>query len=263
MDKTIIVMCALDVHLGRIQRLFPQMKKLWGNEISFGIGNFAARNIETSYKSTLTPGKRWPNPSSEIPVELKKFAESNGIHFYAAPRQEFIPTEREQHCCEVLGLLAISKHFYDIGFESVYLIHTDIRIENDFLPFLDSLKKGDWSFIVSEILEDRTPGAPDKILRMEGRDDYAYWRKQMKAAVGIRAKSKQPSRASLECLIFNKAFVHKMYERYETIEKMWYDLFYSFPMWGDIGLYNICEDFFGFNAIFTKPFLVHGVNRDE
>ena len=264
-NNTIMVMCGLDSHLGRVQRLLPQMKSVWSDTVDYAIGNFAAKNIDPTFPSTSWPGKRYRNPPHEIPLKLLKFAEDNKIQFCAPPRQEFISQRREQHSCEFLGYLAISKYFYDMGYSSVYLLHTDITAV-DFLPEIEPLQKGNWSFIFPEILRG-APDGPQPCYTENGNrvDDRIRHRRLMIEAIesGVIAEaSRQQSRCSNESFIINPKFVYALYEKYKTVENMWEEVFQYLPMWGDVGPYGICEDFLGFDGVFTEVFVPHGCNYD-
>ena len=267
-NNTIMVMCGLDSHLGRVQRLLPQMRSVWDDRVDYAIGNFAAKHTNSTFPSTAFPGKFYKYPPHEIPVKLLKFAEDNKIQFCAPPRQEFIPQGREQHCCEFLGYLAISKYFYDMGYSSVYLLHTDI-VAVDFLPKLElliSAQRGDWSFIFPEILRG-APDGPQPCYTQSGDqvEDRIRHRQLTIEAIKsgkITEATRQQSRCINSAFIINKKFVSALYEKYGTIDNMWEEVFQYLPMWGDIGPYGICEDFLGFNGVFIEEFVPHGCNYD-
>ena len=228
--RDIFVICGIDSHIDRIKRTVKNIQAVLSDPekpVDIGIATFGSPK--------LRPSER-----------LREYARGKRFLFYDAPRQKWVTLGREFHCCEVIGMLTLSKWFYEKSFDRVFLLHNDIYIDRDFRELIAEwpIRKC-WSFI-----------AP--VIKTKVRDLISL---DLSEADALRLHSHQLSmtttRISQECVIFSRKFVDAMYATYGTEEKMWNDLFVYSSMFGDLGLTDI-KNFLGFEVKLVKPFLEHG-----
>jgi len=230
--KKLMVICGTDAHLPRVQRVAENIKKVFVN-------NSGDKTVDIAV-ATFGP------PSLAPSNALKDFAEAEGFLFYDAPRQEWVTRGREFHSCEVIGMLTLSKHFYDRGYDRVYLLHNDIYISKDFTAVLATKEKNNWGYI-----------AP--LRKTEVRDHISL---DIPFSEALLLHSHQmemtTTRISQECVIFNPLFIEAVYGTYDDEKNMWFKIFVYSNMHGDLGINDIAKNFLGFDGIFAKPFLEHG-----
>lgn len=241
--KRILVFCAVSEHIKRLEVLLPSLSMFDNDNIDIGIASFGAfdNNLPASRLADYRfKHKRLPNIS--CPFDLKDFADKHNFKFFYAFPQDFLPANRDWHCCELLGILAIARHFYDLGYDLVYECHVDIRFIDNFFPKLEPLMQGDWSFIAHGI---------------RGLANNSTLQEKI-FAIPSNKKANQQTRISQECIIFNRDFISAFYSKYPTEKIAWDLLFYKFSLFGDVALLDIARDFLGYKAILVPSFVEHG-----
>ena len=146
-------------------------------------------------------------------------------------------------------MLDISKAYYNMGFKTVCLFHSDVSMNRNPIDKFKLLMKGKWSFIVSEV----------KYLTLSN-SEFTEARQQMIEESDIIKTPQIPIRATNEFVIFNKEFVLAFFKKYESIEIAWELEFCKYPLWGDICLYKIAIDYLGFNSILVEQYVSHGAS---
>ena len=109
--KTILVVLGVDRHLSRIRKCISTIKLVYKDRVDIGVATFGNEALEPS-------------------VEIEKFCEEEELAFFDSERQNFlnasesnamqhgfVGTDREFHVCEMIGNIAVSKHFYDLGYK--------------------------------------------------------------------------------------------------------------------------------------------------
>ena len=224
--KTAMIVCGIDDHLPRIKKAVENIRAIFEDDVDIGISTFGGPRLKASNL-------------------LKEYAAQHKLLFYDAPRQKWVTRAREFHCCEVIGMLTASKHFYDKGYDRVYLLHNDIVIKQDFRKLIELGLKNGWSFV-----------AP--VRKTVVRDHISL---DLPTSEALQLHSHQlamtTTRISQECVLLNKKFIDAMYGTYGTEEQMWLKLFVYSNMHGDLALADL-QHFLGFEAILTKPFIEHG-----
>lgn len=239
-NRRIFVICGVNEHIDRIKVLLPQLSILKYTDI--GIASFGASDNNLSEKRLgeyKSKHKRLPN--IERPLALEKFAISNGFKFYYAEPQDFLPKGRDWHCCELLGELDIAKHFYTLGYDLVYECHTDIDVIDNFIPKVEALMNGKWSFLAHA-----TKGFYNN-LDMQNR---VY-------AMHCSNKVNQRARISQECFAFNKEFIADFYNIFKTNKNAWDKVFNKLSLFGDVAFLDIAKNFIGYDAILVPKFVKH------
>lgn len=214
MKDACFVICGLDTHLERVEYCISTIKHVYGDRVDIGLSTFG--NV------TIAPSNK-----------LKAHAKKHDYYFYDAPRQDFFPLEREWHSCEILGMFAISKYFYDLGFKYVYLLHSDIFVVRDFLSYYESLMIDPWSFICPFITIRGDKISYQEALRY---NSFTIYKRRIQA------------RLTQSIIVFNKRFILEMYDEYKDERQMWDKVFEKSCMFGDIGLFDIAENFRGYSA---------------
>jgi len=208
--KRIFVICGLDSHLPRIKNCLKSIKFVYKDSIDIGISTFGNKNQKQSKK-------------------LKEYSKEHGYIFYDCHRQDFVPLNREFHCCEIIGMFSMYKYYYEIGYDEVYLLHNDMFIFRDFLPVYNEKMKDKWSFITPFVNIDTPPLEFTKVIKYDN----------------MKIK-KLPSRLSQTIVIFNSNFIKEVYKKYKTEEVMWQKVFKKIDMHGDVGLFYIANNFMGY-----------------
>lgn len=212
MNKIIFVICGKDSHVKRIPFCIKSIKYIYHNNVDIGISTFGSKKLPPS-------------------IILKEFSKENNYIFYDSPRQDYTPLNREQHCCEIIGMLDISKYFYELGYKQVYLMHNDMFIFRDFVGKYEKNMVNNWSFIVPFINIDPSPLKYEEALKFSGFE--------------LR---KKPARLSQTIIIFNKLFIQDCYKKYNNGKTMWNNYFKKDCMFGDLGLFDIAKNFIGYTA---------------
>jgi hypothetical protein len=210
--------CGLDEHVGRINECIRSIRRVYGKEVDIGIATFGNNKI----------------PESLI---LATYAHINLLQFYDSPRQHFIPTLSESwrtygvNCCEVIGLLSVSKHFYGLGYEHVFLIHNDLFIIRDVVKLYKAHMRGNWSFVAPFV---------NLIEAVTYSRTINYMPHQIK---------KRGVRLSQSIIIFNPLFIRDIYAQFDSDEGIWEKVLSHSDLHGDIALFDISRSFLGYSAI--------------
>ena len=237
MGRTIFVVLGVDSHLQRIEKCISTIQAVYGDTIDIGISTFG--------NSTVKPS-----------VELSKFSAERGFAFHDSERQDFIeisseatphssqPEEvqasgREFHVCELLGNIVVSKHFYDLGYEEVFLLHSDLYVVRDFLPLYRRYMTSKWGFVsaylsnptVAKPSLDELKSAPDLSNGVVVVDGNAVWVRMAQAVLTI-----------------NKGLVDTLFEKYGTQREIFKNALEDYSFYGDIALAQIATGFEGFSG---------------
>ena len=238
-DKTIFVVVGVDSHLPRIEKCISSIRLLYRDKFDIGVATFG--------NSTVPPSKK-----------LQQYCQENELIFFDSERQDFLnldparvercgttPSEvkavaSEFHVCEMVGNLEISKHFYDLGYEEVYLLHSDVLLVRDFLPLYRKYKKSKWAF-VSALLTHH--GAPT--LKFSEISDH----ENISKGFAVVGSSRVWVRCAQAILMINKELVNVLYSKYTSQKEIYDSVFSRFSMFGDVALVQMCtlgiEGFFG------------------
>ena len=234
-----VIVLGIDRHLDRISTCVESIKHVYrkGSNVDIGVATFG--------NTALPPSK-----------ELKKYCQQVGIMFYDATRQDFLEIDKNNtdkqrthngafvgttegfHSNEILGKISISKFFYDLGYEEVYVLHNDVSIFRDFLPTYRKKMKDNWAF-VSPYVQSKV--ADPVSLKDVSLMDPSERSKQIQSrAIG--------SRIALSILILNKKLIYSLYSKYKTEKSMHINYFNKYCMIGDVGFLQLFDNFNGFSG---------------
>ena len=230
--KTILVVLGVDSHLSRIKKCISTIKLVYKSNVDVGVATFGNESLEPS-------------------VEIKKFCDQEDLLFFDSERQKFlnlshnlgrvhgfIGTDREFHVCEIIGNISISKYFYDLGYDEVYLLHNDLFVVRDFLPVYRKHMIGHWGFVVPHICAKHKNKL--SIKELEKIDPLV--RGDMMHNGSLK------SRFTQTVVIFNKSLINSLYDNFTNNENMYTNFFEKFSYYGDIALVQLFDNFYGFRG---------------
>ena len=237
MNRTIFVVLGVDSHLQRIEKCISTIKAVYGDTIDIGVSTFGNGTVKPS-------------------VGLSKFSAERGFAFHDSERQNFIETSteatpnssqpeevqassREFHVCELLGNIAVSKHFYDLGYEEVFLLHSDLYVVRDFLPLYRKYMTDKWGFVSAYLSNPSMPKPPlDELSSATDLsngdivvDGNVVWVRMAQAV-----------------LILNKDLVRTLFEKYGTQKEIFENVLEGYSLYGDIALAQITTGLEGFSG---------------
>lgn len=229
----IFVILGIDSHIERIQKCVSTITKIYGEKVNIGIGTFGNKTVAPS-------------------IKLKKFCSERGYIFYDSERQNFltidhtkknqgfVTTDREFHVCEILGNITISKHFYDLGYKEVYLLHNDLFVIRDFLPLYRRHMTQNWAFIAPYTCSLLTPKLNINKIRKIPKEN------RVTGGYTIIDNKRFLARITQTIIIFNPQLIQHLFSKYKNQKRMFMNLLKKYDMHGDIALLQLFDEFEGF-----------------
>ena len=220
-NKVIFLILGIDSHLPRIKKCISTIDAVYDNTNNFDIG------IST-----------FGEPAIPRSILLEEYAKENKYLFFDSERQDFLkdpPMTGVHPSHELVGNLTISKHFYDLGYDEVYLFHNDMYIVRDFLPLYRSKMKDKWSLVAQLLIskKEKVYTTIDKIKSLDG----------------LKRTGDIPNaRVAQALMIINKKLVQKLFRVYGNQENLYKNFLYKYNNCGDIAQLQLFDDFFGFNG---------------
>ncbi len=212
-DKTyVIVVCGLDQHIPTIQQCVTSLARVVGDDTNISFGTFASKEVPPQF-------------------QLSQWAKERNYEHYDAPRQNFIPAVAEFHCCEILGMLSVARHFAET-YEVVYLVHNDIICRKDFLPYFQKHMDGKWSFMATP----RRLGLAN--ISYQDAISYGGWKLRYTKA-----------RYSQIVVAWNSDFVKELYDRYKDDVSIWEQILRPMPLHGDLALFDFANSILGYHGV--------------
>jgi hypothetical protein len=206
--RPIFVICGVDSHLPRIKKCIESIVSVYGDTVDIALSTFGTHQLPPS-------------------GALQSFCEDENHQFFDAPRQKY-PGQSMQ--CEIIGMFQISRHFQE-NYDEVYLLHNDLLVFRDFLPVYRCGMTGNWSFVIP-LIRIRGGMMPDEYRSIQ--NSYIFGNSNLRMTQAVT--------------IFNPSFINKVYETYESDDRLWNDLFMH-KMWcGDVSLFDIKEGFLGYDC---------------
>lgn len=205
MSETIHVFCGIDNHINDLKNAINSARKVFPDD-AIAVGNFYSNNKQK---------------------KLKEFCLKQQIPF-AEKGQPFFKGHGSRICAsEIIGMIQLSKSFYDKGFSEVFLLHADTLIYRDYKPFFRAVMDKNWSAICPLI----------NFLNPH-QDVKSLWSK-VKKLNSKRIEKSSPARLTQSAVIFNSRFINSIYEQYN--EETLGDYFSKY--WSDSSVYGDCALF--------------------
>lgn len=206
------IVLAIDERLDDIKRCVDSLNKVYPNE-EIALATYG---------------------SVEVPEQpkVKDYAASMGFQYFDAPRQSYIPQEKEWHCSETLARIQITKHFSSLGhYEQIYIMHSDVVIKGDFREYFNNLMYDNkWSFI-------------GFLLRAEESFDSL----KKKGSWALRLENNKARFADI-LTIYNPLFVFELYKEYGNDGGIWEGLLSKFTLWGDLAQFDLAREWHGYDG---------------
>lgn len=226
--RTAIVVLGTDSHLSRIKTCVSTLERVYS----------ASKDLDIAI---ATYGPKGTPPSKH----LKDYCEQKGFYYHDAERQNYFDQnnqlEFDPHPThELTANLGMSKHFYDLGYEEVYLLHNDMLIVRDFLPIYRSMQNGNWSVV-----------APTLVSKRE--NTYTTLEAIKSVSPLKRTRELMKVRVTQTVLIFNKNLVNKIFDKYKNEEAMYKNYLHKYSSYGDFALVQLFDNFFGFEESVIPP----------
>lgn len=282
-SKTVFVIMGLEKHIPRMDNCISTIKLVYGDEMDFDIAigtftgpklqeptgseleNFAKKNnylfhnsgnqsfIETNIPEVFHnmanvlnedcpqgPEGISPEDISKIKENLQFDLANTGVLKWSKEASWNL-IENPTH--EILGNLSLSRYFYDLGYDEVYLMHNDMYFIDDFLPSFRKRQINNWAFIapaLSPVLEKHKWN--NKTIRefcLKAQSPYLHPRYEIRIAQAL--------------MIYNKELVKKVYDTYNTDEELYRQYLQPFHRCGDIATIQLFDDFLGFRGNIIPP----------
>tara|TARA_Y100001937_G_C7077300_1_gene311194 strand:+ start:258 stop:1100 length:843 start_codon:yes stop_codon:yes gene_type:complete len=227
-NKTVLVVLGIDSHLPRIKKCISTLEAVYDDHQGLDIA------IATYGPKALPPSKK-----------LKVYCADKGFYYYDAERQHYFKRDKKLEFYphpthELTANLGMSKHFYDMGYEEVYLLHNDMLIVRDFLPIFRSMQKGDWSVVAPTLVK-------------EEEKTYTTLEAIKSVPPLKRTRELMKVRVTQTVLTFNKNLVNKIFDKYKNEETMYKKYLYKYSSYGDFALVQLFDNFLGFEVSVIPP----------
>lgn len=248
MNENVFVILSLDYHLPRIRRVIASIKKCHKKNLP----DVAISNYGKPWTSVKPEHMRWHTRQKQIVFGscLKKFCQSKNLYYYQPTSGTF---DYALHILdttdEALNLVHIARHFYQLDYSHVYLLHNDIRFNGNAIDVFEKYMRGKWSFI--------------GVLHHQEKEEIDY---SLLTEIGGLAADKW-CRIGTDFFIFNKDFIFDLYDFYKTDKKIWEEVFskcHSFC--ADLTLFDVARyKTLGYDGIIIPPVqeLKHGCKWED
>jgi hypothetical protein len=210
------VILAIDERLDDVKRCVESLQKTYGSTAPIAFATYGGVAIG-------------PQPATAA------FAEVMGFPYLDIPRQDFLTEDdsKEWHACELLARIQITKHFADLGYSEIYIMHADVQVLKDFRPFFHKLTMDDsWSFVA--ILLRAQESFSDLC-------EKGSWRLYFEG-----------NRARLADILvrYNPSFVGQICQNGMTPRELWQTWLSKFTLWGDLAQFDVAKPWKGFHGRF-------------
>jgi len=165
--------------------------------------------------------------SGKEPLILPEIAKSHEVNYktFALPEIK----KNRLVCHEILAMLKISQHYYNKGYDFVYLLHGDIQLIGDYKESFKGKSEKDFSAIVP-FIDFTTPRSKDELREI--------WEstKHFKSTY-IEKFSK--ARLTQSCLLFSKRFIEHINNKFGDIENFFDKNLKNSSPYGDCSLFDL------------------------
>ena len=207
MSETIHVFCGIDSHIPNLKGAINSAQEIFPDD-AIAVGNFYS---DTKQK------------------KLKEFCLEQKIPFTEKGQPFFNGSGHRICASEIIGMIQLSKSFYDQGFSEVFLLHADTLIYRDYKPFFRACMNGKWSAICP-LINFLNPAQDIKRL----------WSK-VKSLNSKQIENSSPARLTQSAVIFNPHFISSVYNQYdeETLGDYFSTYWSNSSTYGDCALFDL------------------------
>jgi hypothetical protein len=207
------VILSIDERLDDVQKCVESLRAIFGRNVPIALATYGGAAIG-------------PQPA------IKAYATAQRFQYIDIPRHDFLTEEdtKEWHSSETLARIQITQHFADMGYDEIYIMHSDVQARGDFRAEFQKKATGAWSFIAIMV----RAGEPFEELCKKG-----SWRLYF-----------EDNRARLADILtrYNPAFVAQMYAKWGTTRGIWNNFLSKFTLWGDLAQFDLAREHLGFTG---------------
>jgi hypothetical protein len=225
------IMC-FDGILDYAKPLVDNIRDIYNNEVDIVFFSFDGNKVAQKIIEG-TQHRRNENPTKIgfSRQETRKFCQEQNIPLIVLDRQDFIPHDRELGYSDIITYLDISNKLYQAGYKNVFLLHPDIFIVKDFIPYFDEVKNGQWSAMSTFFnFSSASAAANEYLIEKEDALKLNSWE-----------LSKTAGRLGNAVFLFNPEYVYMLYDKYKDNEGLWEKFKPSF-LSGDCAWVDYLED---------------------
>jgi len=207
------VILAIDERLEDVKRCVKSLRAVYGPSVPIALVTYGGVAI----------GKQ---------PAIEEYARIQGFQYVDIGRHKFLTLEdsAEWHACEVLARLQITKHFADLGYDEIYIMHADVTVEKDFRGIFAEKAVGQWSFIAFLI---RAVESFDILCQKGSWKLYFEGNRSRLADIIVR---------------YNPSFVARVYAEYKDPAGIWENWLSKFTLWGDLAQFDVARKWNGFTG---------------
>lgn len=224
MKKNVFVIMGLDYHLPRIRHVINKINKYH----KINLLDIAVSNYGVLWKKVKPQHMKWHEQQRKIKFGsvLKEFCQKKGFYYYQPSPDTF---NFALNICpstdELLNLVHIARHFYELGYERVYLLHNDIEFRGNAIIIFEKHMQGKWSF-VGTLHYNRTHSVNYERVTKIGSKAANDW-----------------CRIGTDFFIFSKEFIFELYRIYGTDRRIWDEVFSKYWSYcADLSLFDLSKN---------------------
>lgn len=167
---------------------------------------------------------------------VSEYAKAQGFLYFDAQRQLWLTEDdsQEWQCSETLARVQITKHFMDLGYDEIYIMHSDVKILGDFRTYFLREAKGQWSFIGNLVR------ASESFEWLCNRGSWDLWFDKNKARLADVLSR------------YNSKFIEHLYDKFSDDKGIWDGYLSKFTLWGDLAQFDIAKGMDGFIGRYIK-----------
>lgn len=226
MNKNVFVIMSLDYHLPRIRHVIDTINK----HHKINLPDVAISNYGILWKRVKPQHMKWHEQQRKIKFGsvLKGFCRKRSLYYYQPSPETF---NFAPNIClstdELLNLVHVARHFYELGYERVYLLHNDIEFKGNAITIFERYMQGKWSFVGTL------------------HHNHNHTRKinyERVTKIGSKAADAW-CRIGIDFFIFSKEFISELYQVYGTDRRIWDEIFSKYLSYcADLSLFDLSKN---------------------
>lgn len=207
------VVLAVDERLEDVKACVTSLRAVYGPDAPIALATYGGREVKDQ-------------------PETIRYAKEEEIQHYDAPRQTWLTEEdsKEWHASEALARIQITKHFADIGYREIYIMHADVRVLGNFRTHFLNRIRDDCSFIA---------------ILLRAKESFESLCQKGSWALYFEDNS---ARLADILTAYNPEFVNELYIEYGGDQGIWNGYLSRFILWGDLAQFDIAREWHGFKG---------------
>lgn len=217
MSKSIHVFCGIDGHIPDLTTAIKSARQVFPKD-DVAVGNFY---------------------SDKKQKNLKEFCRDQGIVFKEKGQPFFRGSGHRICASEIIGMIQLSKAFYDDGYTEVFLMHADTIIYRDYKSYFRQKMQDNWAAICP------------LINFLNPRENIAALWERVSSLNSNQIEKSSSARLTQSAVIFNPNFIKIVYDNYtEGSLGDYFSTYWSASsIYGDCALFDLNHFGFKINPI--------------